>query len=94
VIGEPTFGTATVLEQFDLNDGAEVLIGISQWLTPKGKVVRGKGIQPDELIILPPNTAPLSPQDAAALDQQALLNGNDIQLARALQMLKENKELE
>jgi carboxyl-terminal processing protease len=94
VIGQPTFGTATVLEEFDLNDGAQVLIGTSQWLTPKGEVVRGKGIQPDELIILSPNTAPLSPQDAAALDQQALLNGSDIQLARALQVLKENKELE
>jgi carboxyl-terminal processing protease len=41
VIGEPTFGTATVLEQFDLNDGAEVLIGISQWLTPWPLVVEG-----------------------------------------------------
>jgi carboxyl-terminal processing protease len=88
LIGEPTFGTATVLEPFDLTDGAQVLIGTSQWLTPKGEVVRGKGIQPDEWILLPPNTLPLSPQRAAALDEQVLLNGNDTQLARALQVLK------
>jgi carboxyl-terminal processing protease len=89
VIGEPTIGTATVLERFDLADGAQVLMGTSQWLTSKGQVVRRKGIQPDELIILPPNTPLVSPQRAAGLDQQALLNGSDRQLAHALQILYE-----
>ncbi|HET9222568.1 MAG TPA: S41 family peptidase, partial [Roseiflexaceae bacterium] len=68
VIGEPTFGTATVLRTYDLNGGAQVRICTTQGLTPKGEVVRGKGIQPDELVNLPPDAAPLSPADAAQLD--------------------------
>ena len=88
VIGEPTFGTATVLRTFNLNDGAQVRIGTTQWLTPKGQVVRGKGIQPDEIVELPPDVIPLSPAKAAKLDQQALLQSEDAQLVRALHVLK------
>jgi carboxyl-terminal processing protease len=87
LIGEPTFGTATVLRTFNLNDGAQVRIGTTQWLTPKGQVVRGKGIQPDELVSLAPDATPLSPANAAQLDIQALLKSNDTQLVRALQVL-------
>ena len=88
LIGEPTFGTATVLRTFNLNDGAQVRIGTTQWLTPKGQVVRGKGIQPDEVIMLAPDAVPLTPTNAAKLDPQALLKSDDIQLVRALEVLK------
>jgi carboxyl-terminal processing protease len=88
VIGEPTFGTATVLRSYDLDDGAQVRIGTTQWLTPKGEVVRGKGIQPDEVVTLPAGAAPLSPAEAAQLDIQALRQSTDVQLVRALEDLK------
>lgn len=88
LIGEPTFGTATVLRTFNLNDGAQLRLGTTQWLTPKGEVVRGKGIQPDELVALAPDAAPLTPANAAKLDAQALLASDDAQLARALVVLK------
>jgi carboxyl-terminal processing protease len=88
LIGEPTFGTATVLRTFNLNDGAQVLMGTTQWLTPKGQVVRGKGIQPDEIVALAPSVAPLTPANAAKLDAQALQRSDDVQLVRALEVLK------
>jgi carboxyl-terminal processing protease len=50
--------------------------------------MRGKGIQPDELVDLPPDVAPLSPADAAQLDSQALLQSKDTQLVRALQEIR------
>lgn len=87
LVGEPTFGTATVLRTFNLNDGAQVRIGTAQWLTPKGEVVRGKGIQPDEVVALAPEAVPLTPANAAKLDAQALLSSDDVQLVRALEVL-------
>lgn len=90
VIGIPTFGTATVLRTFDLNDGAQLRIGTTQWLTPKGHVVRDKGITPDELVPLPPEIAPLSPIEAAQLNAQDLLKSNDVQLKRGIQILGEH----
>ncbi|GAB4193007.1 MAG: S41 family peptidase [Roseiflexaceae bacterium] len=88
VLGTPTFGTATVLRSFDLGGGAEMRLGTTQWLTPKGEVVRGKGITPDEIVSLPPQAAPLSPREASQLSEQALLEGEDTQLARALQVIQ------
>jgi carboxyl-terminal processing protease len=88
VICVPTYGTATLLRTYDLDGGAQVRIGTTQWLTPKGEVVRGKGIQPDELVDLPPGVTPLSPAEAARLDVQALLQSKDTQLVRAIQELK------
>lgn len=87
VIGVATFGTATVLRTYNLDDGAQVRIGTTQWLTPKGDVVRGKGITPDETIDLPANVAPLSPAQAAELDQQALMSNPDVQLVQAIKSL-------
>jgi carboxyl-terminal processing protease len=88
LIGEPTFGTATVLRTFNFDCGAQVRIGTTQWLTPKGQVVRGKGIQPDEVVALAPDAVPLTPSSAAKLDAQALLHSDDVQLVRALEVLK------
>lgn len=89
VIGAPTFGTATVLRPFDLPGGAQVRIGTSQWLTPSGEEVRGVGIAPDELVALPPGTAPLTPREAAELSAQALRASEDAQLVRALELVDE-----
>ena len=73
-----------VLNKQDLADPERT----TQWLTPKGQVVRGQGIQPDELVSLAPNAAPLTPANAARLDAQALLASDDVQLVRALEVLK------
>jgi len=58
-------------------------------LTPKGRVVRGAGIQPDELIALAPGVAPLTPAEAAALSLDDLLRSNDVQLVRGIELVRE-----
>ena len=88
VVGQPTFGTATVLRPFDLEGGAQVRLGTSQWLTPRGNVVRGVGIKPDVLIALPPGVAPLTPSEAAALGSDELQRSNDVQLLRGLELAR------
>ena len=87
VIGTPTFGTATVLRTFRLNNGGELRVGTTQWLTPEGKQVRGVGITPDIDIELAPGAQALSPADAAALDEAELRNNPDAQLVKALEVL-------
>lgn len=83
VIGVPTFGTATVLRSFSLGGGAELRLGTTQWLTPNGEVVRGKGIDPNKVVDLPPDATPLSPADAANLSAAQIEQSNDTQLAAA-----------
>jgi carboxyl-terminal processing protease len=39
VIGQATFGTGTALVGYGLTDGSEVVLGVSEWLTPSGKSI-------------------------------------------------------
>ncbi|GAB4126850.1 MAG: S41 family peptidase [Roseiflexaceae bacterium] len=87
VVGVPTFGTATVLRTFRLDNGGELRLGTTQWLTPQGKQVRGSGITPDIVVELPLGKLPLSPREAAALSPADLANSGDTQLLRALELL-------
>lgn len=85
VFGQPTFGTATVLRLFPLENGAELRLGTTQWLTPNGEVVRGKGIQPTEVVPMAFDIAPLTPAQSVQLSRDELLTNTDVQLARAYQ---------
>ncbi|MFM2309622.1 MAG: hypothetical protein RLY87_1744 [Chloroflexota bacterium] len=87
LIGEPTFGTATVLRPFDLDSGAQIRLGTTQWLTPNGDVVRGVGIKPDEIIVLSNLSDTLSPKLASALSADEIRTGKDTQLSAAYQYL-------
>lgn len=86
LIGETTFGTGTVLTPFRLSDGARLLLGTQQWLTPDGQLIRGQGVVPDETVALAEDVAPLSPAEAASLTIEQLRTGLDTQLARALEL--------
>jgi len=83
LIGEPTFGTATVLRPFDLDAGAQIRLGTTQWLTPGGEVVRGVGIKPDEVIILGNLSDTLTPKLASTLSADDLRASKDTQLIAA-----------
>ncbi len=87
LIGETTFGTGTVLTPYRLSDGSRLLLGTQQWLTADGRMIRGQGIEPDELVILDEEVAPLAPAEAAALSADALRESADTQLARALDVV-------
>jgi carboxyl-terminal processing protease len=86
LVGETTFGTGTVLTPFRLSDGSRLLLGTQQWLTPEGRVIRGQGIEPDELVDLPADVAPLTPAEAAELPAAELPASDDVQLTRALEL--------
>lgn len=89
LVGETTFGTGTVLTPFRLSDGARLLLGTQQWLTPEGRVIRGQGIEPDELVDLPDEIAPFTPAQAAELPAAELRDSEDVQLSRAIQLASE-----
>ncbi len=85
VVGQPTFGTGTVLQQYPLSDGSAILLGTELWLTPGGQEIRGQGIKPDIEVALPSGVVPYFPSrghnSPDAIQQ-------DTQLQRALDLLK------
>jgi carboxyl-terminal processing protease len=87
LIGETTFGTGTVLNQFQLSDGSQILLATEEWLTPSGRVIWHKGITPDQTVSLSTDVQPVSPKSEQSMSATDLQNSNDTQLLKALQML-------
>lgn len=88
VVGETTFGTGTVLQPFELDKGAGLLLGTSQWLTPNGRLIRKQGIEPDVAVKIPIGADMMTPPELENLTQAELLKSEDTQLLKALELLK------
>ncbi len=92
ILGEKTFGTGTVLQQFQLSDGSAILLGTSEWLTPDGHFIRDLGITPNIQVKLGTNGSPLTPTDenSGNMTEQQILSSGDSQLAAAIQYLEKH----
>jgi carboxyl-terminal processing protease len=90
LVGETTFGTGTVLNQFGLSDGSALLLATEEWLTPKGQLIWHQGIAPDIQVSLPQGTTPLLPQAEVGMTLEQVRNSGDAQLLRALELLKQS----
>jgi carboxyl-terminal processing protease len=90
IMGVKTFGTGTVLDEFDLSDGSAILLGTSEWLTPDGQFIRDKGIQPNIVVNLNSNISPLTPstENQGNYSLQQILNSGDTQLVGAIKYLE------
>ncbi len=47
LVGEKTFGKGSVQEVEYLKDGSSMKVSIAEWLTPKGRQINKKGLDPD-----------------------------------------------
>jgi carboxyl-terminal processing protease len=88
LVGQTTFGTGTVLNQFNLPDGSAILLATEEWLTPKGRLIWHQGIEPDVSIELAANAEPLTPEGEKGLSLSQLQNSGDSQLLSAIQLLE------
>ncbi len=93
IMGEKTFGTGTVLEEFSLSDGSAILLGTREWLTPKGHFIRNLGISPNIQVVLNAKIAPITPEDenAGHLAEQQILKSGDTQVVAAIRYLETHK---
>jgi carboxyl-terminal processing protease len=73
LVGEKSFGKGTVQDAVDFDDGSGLHLTIAKWLTPSGKWIHEKGLEPDYVV---------------ALTDADIEAGRDPQLAKALDLLK------
>ncbi|HLY65680.1 MAG TPA: S41 family peptidase [Chloroflexota bacterium] len=93
LVGQGTFGTGTVLSTFRLKDGSAILLGTSQWLTPNGQLVKGKGVQPDVPVRLAAQSDVLTPAREKTLTPDAIDASSDSQLVTAVKYLEDHPEV-
>jgi len=101
LLGTQTFGKGSVQTIIPLSDGSGLRLTTAKYFTPKGRSIHGKGITPDIIVEMPKSTAavtpgsgePTPPVPAAPETAQELLK-KDVQLQRALDLLKGLKILD
>jgi carboxyl-terminal processing protease len=91
VVGEKTFGTGTVLQEFPLSDGSALLLAVQEWLTPRGHTIWHQGITPDIVVSLPQGVSPMFPEAEKGMTAAELKAGGDRQLLTALGLLTGNQ---
>ncbi|MCZ0938808.1 MAG: S41 family peptidase [Caldilineaceae bacterium] len=87
LIGETTFGTGTVLNQFGLSDGSAILLGVTNWLTPDGNLIKGQGVTPDLEVTQPASSKKVSTEMLRSLTAEQFGTIEDDQFLMALQHL-------
>ncbi len=87
LVGETTFGTGTVLNEFGLSDGSAMLLVTEEWLTPAGRVIWHRGISPDVQVGLAQTATPLTPEAEKEMTLAEWRDAHDEQLQRALDLL-------
>jgi carboxyl-terminal processing protease len=91
LIGQTTFGTGTGTNEFPLDDGSAVRLGVSLWFTPKGKSLWHVGVAPDQTVALPEGTYGLTPDTAQGLSAADIEASTDAQLKTGFEMLTSTK---
>ena len=87
VVGVNTFGTATVVSSFDLDDGSIAAIGTAVWTTPNGENARNVGIEPTVFVDLPPQAQEVQFDNGASLSLAQIEEVEDMQLLEAMNIL-------
>lgn len=80
LVGETTYGKGVVQTLIPLTGGAGLKLTTSEYFTPNGVNIDGKGIEPDYAVELPKDIQGIG---ITHLDQ-------DVQLQKALELIKEN----
>ncbi|OGC21931.1 hypothetical protein A2291_05870 [candidate division WOR-1 bacterium RIFOXYB2_FULL_42_35] len=81
LVGEKTFGKASVQNVRRLSDGSALLVTIAKYLTPNGHYINKIGITPEVEVALPS-------EEAKAQLLPEIEQGNDAQLSKAIDILK------
>ncbi|WAA12001.1 S41 family peptidase [Fervidibacillus halotolerans] len=83
-IGERTFGKGTVQQQIELGDETFMKLTMYKWLTPDGRWIHGKGIEPD-IEVQQSNLFHLHP---IQVDRPLERDMNNVQVKYAQELLK------
>ncbi|GAB6065757.1 S41 family peptidase [Aquifex pyrophilus] len=99
LVGEKTFGKASVQNIIPLDDGSAIKLTIAYYYTPKGRLIHKKGITPDIIVKMDQKTWDELFKRIRQLrfeghtEKVILLPEIDVQLRKAIEILQRREEL-
>jgi carboxyl-terminal processing protease len=92
VVGERTYGDASVLRPISMDDGSAIILSVAKYYTPEGKAIQDNGVTPDDVVLEAEPAAPTVDDDsdtgqanAATLDTKP---ADDTLLKKAIEVAK------
>lgn len=99
LVGEKTFGKASVQNLIPLDDGSAIKLTIAYYYTPNGRLIHEKGIEPDVSVPMDENTWKELSETIRKLrieghnEEVILLPEIDLQLRKAIELIEQKKQL-
>lgn len=88
LVGETTLGTGTVLRPYTLSDGSVMRLGITNWLTPDKELLKDKGVTPDIVVKMEPDTQMVDSTTIEKMTADEVKKATDAQFQSALNQLR------
>ena len=96
VVGVKTFGKGSVQSIRPLRDGSAIRITTAKYYTPSHRTIHGKGIEPDHVVEMTPEQmrnvmlqrSPVGLEGFAKEEQKKIREAKDLQLDKALELLR------
>jgi carboxyl-terminal processing protease len=92
LVGERTYGDASVLQPITMDDGSAIILSVAKYYSPDGKSIQDNGVTPEDVVVEPEPSAPDTGDDEPAVETTDTAKpGEDVILKRAIEVARGNK---
>jgi carboxyl-terminal processing protease len=90
VVGERTYGDASVLRPITMDDGSAIILSIAKYYSPDGKSIQDNGVTPETVVLEPEAAAADTGDDEPAQEAKAAepKSTEDAILKKAIEVAK------
>src|SRR5439155_11113789 len=89
VVGEHTYGDASIRRPITMDDGSAIILSVAKYYTPDGKSIQDNGVTPDEQVVESDQSIGDPDEDAADQTPNAAKKSTeDLILKKAIEVAK------
>ena len=91
IVGERTYGDASILRPITMDDGSAIILSVAKYYSPDGKSIQDNGVTPDDVVVEPDPAIPDTGDDEPAADTKETKPTEDVILKRAIELARDKK---
>jgi carboxyl-terminal processing protease len=88
LVGERTYGDASILRPISMDDGSAIILSVAKYYTPDGKSIQDNGITPENIVIEPDAAADTDDDGDAVPVAPVAKPGEDMILQKAIELAR------